>query len=213
MTASKEGTLPVADKRVSSAGDDAADEPPAAAPRDTWTNDWEFIMSCIALSIGLGNVWRFPFVALENGGGAFLIPYLIVLFLVGQPVYYVELLMGQFSSRGSIKVYDMVPAMRGEWDLCIRISHRRIKHVSTIRHRIRSIVLGRHVRDVLLGSDCVNLAVPDCVVRCRVTVEPLPRGMGRQLHCVGQRIQHQYAEWECVIVGAVFLVSYRAQVP
>lgn len=88
-------------------------DPGQAPPRDTWTNDWEFIMSCIALSIGLGNVWRFPFVALENGGGAFLIPYLVVLFLIGQPIYYVELLMGQFTSRGSIKVYDMVPAMRG----------------------------------------------------------------------------------------------------
>lgn len=84
-----------------------------APSRDTWTSDLEFIMSCISLSIGLGNVWRFPFVALENGGGAFLIPYLIVLFLVGQPVYYVELLLGQFASRGSLKIYDMVPAMRG----------------------------------------------------------------------------------------------------
>lgn len=103
--------------------------PPA---RDTWTNDWEFIMSCIALSIGLGNVWRFPFVALENGGGAFLIPYLIVLFLVGQPIYYVELLMGQFSSRGSIKIYDMVPAMRGKW----RDFHLRILNRSTEGHHV-----------------------------------------------------------------------------
>lgn len=41
-------------------------------------------MSCIATSVGLGNIWRFPFTAYENGGGAFLIPYLIVLFLIGK---------------------------------------------------------------------------------------------------------------------------------
>lgn len=70
-------------------------------------------MSCIALCVGLGNVWRFPFIALENGGGAFLIPYLIILLLIGQPVYYLELIIGQFSSRGCIQIYDMVPAMRG----------------------------------------------------------------------------------------------------
>lgn len=70
-------------------------------------------MSCIAMSVGLGNVWRFPFVALENGGGAFLIPYLVILALIGRPLYYLEMLIGQFSSRGSIQVYDMVPAMRG----------------------------------------------------------------------------------------------------
>lgn len=82
--------------------------------REGWNNDIEFLMSCIALSVGLGNVWRFPFIALENGGGAFLIPYLIVLILVGKPVYYMEMLLGQFSSRGSVKVYDFVPILRGE---------------------------------------------------------------------------------------------------
>ncbi|XP_011189038.2 sodium-dependent nutrient amino acid transporter 1 [Zeugodacus cucurbitae] len=81
--------------------------------RDTWANDIEFLMSCIALSVGLGNVWRFPFTALENGGGAFVIPYIIVLFLVGKPVYYMEMLLGQLSSRGSIKVFDFSPIMRG----------------------------------------------------------------------------------------------------
>lgn len=81
--------------------------------RANWGNDMEFLMSCIAMSVGLGNVWRFPFTALENGGGAFVIPYLIVLTLIGRPIYYMEMLIGQFSSRGSIKVYDMVPALRG----------------------------------------------------------------------------------------------------
>uniref|UniRef100_A0A182W2B8 Transporter n=1 Tax=Anopheles minimus TaxID=112268 RepID=A0A182W2B8_9DIPT len=81
--------------------------------RDQWGKGVEFLMSCIAMSVGLGNVWRFPFVALENGGGAFVIPYIIVLLLVGKPVYYMEMIIGQFSSRGSVKVYDMAPIMRG----------------------------------------------------------------------------------------------------
>lgn len=82
--------------------------------REQWGKGIEFLMSCIAMSVGLGNVWRFPFVALQNGGGAFLIPYLIVLFLVGRPIYYLEMCIGQFSSRGSVKVYDFAPALRGE---------------------------------------------------------------------------------------------------
>ncbi|XP_046809393.1 sodium-dependent nutrient amino acid transporter 1 [Lucilia cuprina] len=81
--------------------------------RDTWGKGIEFLLSCIAMSVGLGNVWRFPFTALDNGGGAFLIPYLVVLFLVGKPIYYLEMIIGQFSSRGSVKVFDLCPAMRG----------------------------------------------------------------------------------------------------
>lgn len=82
--------------------------------RELWGKEIEFLLSCIAMSVGLGNVWRFPFTALENGGGAFLIPYLIVLFLVGKPIYYLEMIIGQFSSRGAVKVWDLCPALRGK---------------------------------------------------------------------------------------------------
>jgi solute carrier family 6 (neurotransmitter transporter, glycine) member 5/9 len=77
-------------------------------------------MSCIAMSVGLGNVWRFPFTAYANGGGAFLIPYIIVLLIVGKPFYYMELALGQFSSVGPVKVWEVVPALRGE--SCITFS-------------------------------------------------------------------------------------------
>lgn len=50
---------------------------------------------------------------MSNGGGAFVFPYIVVLLLVGKPLYYMELLLGQFSSKGCIKVYDFAPAMRG----------------------------------------------------------------------------------------------------
>lgn len=71
-------------------------------------------MSCIAMSVGLGNVWRFPFTAYENGGGAFLIPYIIVLTLVGRPVYFMEMCVGQFSSKGNVKMFEtLAPALKG----------------------------------------------------------------------------------------------------
>ncbi|KAL7022818.1 hypothetical protein ACKWTF_012393 [Chironomus riparius] len=87
--------------------------PKTEQDRDNWGSGIEFILSCIAMSVGLGNVWRFPFIALDNGGGAFLIPYIIILVLVGKPSYYLEMIIGQFSSRGVVKAFDCVPAMRG----------------------------------------------------------------------------------------------------
>ncbi|XP_020712549.1 sodium-dependent nutrient amino acid transporter 1 isoform X2 [Ceratitis capitata] len=81
--------------------------------RPNWSNGLEFLMSCISMSVGLGNVWRFPFTAYENGGGAFLIPYIIVLFLIGKPMYYLEMILGQFSSKGSVKIWSVCPSFLG----------------------------------------------------------------------------------------------------
>ncbi|XP_065367457.1 sodium-dependent nutrient amino acid transporter 1 isoform X1 [Calliphora vicina] len=100
-------------RSVSTDNNDPLPKDKSMPERDTWGKGIEFLLSCIAMSVGLGNVWRFPFTALDNGGGAFLIPYLVVLFLVGKPIYYLEMIIGQFSSRGSVKVFDLCPAMRG----------------------------------------------------------------------------------------------------
>lgn len=96
----------------SSSNNNNPDDPPPTV-REKWGKNIEFLLSCVALSVGFGNVWRFPYTAFNNGGGAFVIPYLIVLFIIGRPVYYLEMVLGQFSNRGCVKVYDMAPLMRG----------------------------------------------------------------------------------------------------
>lgn len=50
----------------------------------------------------------------KNGGGAFIIPYLIVLTIIGRPLYYMEMALGQFSSRGTLKMYTKLsPVLKG----------------------------------------------------------------------------------------------------
>jgi solute carrier family 6 (neurotransmitter transporter, glycine) member 5/9 len=49
----------------------------------------------------------------ENGGGAFVIPYIIVLLIIGKPVYFLEMALGQFSSSNSVRVFNCVPVLRG----------------------------------------------------------------------------------------------------
>lgn len=88
-------------------------ENPLFDNKQIWGKDIEFLMSCISMSVGLGNVWRFPFTALENGGGAFLLPYVIVLLLIGRPMYYLEMIVGQLSGKNSIQIYDVSPIFRG----------------------------------------------------------------------------------------------------
>ncbi|XP_050080321.1 sodium-dependent nutrient amino acid transporter 1-like isoform X1 [Anopheles maculipalpis] len=132
------------------------------AERDQWGKGVEFLMSCIAMSVGLGNVWRFPFVALENGGGAFVIPYIIVLLLVGKPVYYMEMIIGQFSSRGSVKVYDMAPIMRG-------VGYGQLFSVTTLITYYSSLMalIARYMIDSFMNplpwARCRQEWLPNCV--------------------------------------------------
>jgi len=102
-----EEKIAVGSAQVLEEGDDEEGE------RGTWGNPIEFLLSCISMSVGLGNVWRFPFTAFKNGGGAFLIPYLVVLLFIGKPLYFLEMIIGQFSSRGSVKVWAVTPIVKG----------------------------------------------------------------------------------------------------
>lgn len=91
---------PVPDFSAVTLSSEKTDTRPA---REQWSNGHEFLLSCISMAVGVGNVWRFPFVALDNGGGAFLIPYIFVLVFIGKPLYYMEFCLGQFASYGSVK--------------------------------------------------------------------------------------------------------------
>ncbi|CAF2541459.1 unnamed protein product [Rotaria sp. Silwood2] len=75
--------------------------------REEWDRPIEFILSLVGCSVGLGNVWRYPYIAFKNGGGAFLIPYFCVYFLIGTPLYFLELSLGQFTSRGATVAFKM----------------------------------------------------------------------------------------------------------
>ncbi|UYV77208.1 hypothetical protein LAZ67_15000129 [Cordylochernes scorpioides] len=86
---------------------------PSVVSRGGWGNRWEFLLSCVGLSVGIGNVWRFPYLAYANGGGAFLIPYLIMLLLAGKPLYFLEMAFGQFAGVGPVGVWSCLPIAKG----------------------------------------------------------------------------------------------------
>ncbi|QTV80672.1 sodium-dependent transporter [Microbacterium sp. NIBRBAC000506063] len=66
----------------------------SSPPRETWGTRGAFIIAAISSAVGLGNIWRFPGVAYENGGGAFLLPYLVAFLTAGLPILFFDYAIG-----------------------------------------------------------------------------------------------------------------------
>lgn len=69
---------------------------------ENWSSRAAFILAAIGSAVGLGNLWRFPYVAGENGGGAFVIFYMICVILIGLPVLAAELFIGRRGGRSAV---------------------------------------------------------------------------------------------------------------
>ncbi|XP_063071111.1 sodium- and chloride-dependent GABA transporter 2-like [Engraulis encrasicolus] len=70
--------------------------------RGQWANKLEFLLAVAGTLVGLGNLWRFPYLCYKNGGGAFLVPYVLFLLSCGIPMFLMETAMGQYTSQGCI---------------------------------------------------------------------------------------------------------------
>ena len=76
--------------------------------RDRWSSKLIFIFAAIGSAVGLGNVWRFPYLAGKYGGGAFLIPYILILIILGIPLLIMEFALGQKMQLGAVGSFQKI---------------------------------------------------------------------------------------------------------
>lgn len=70
--------------------------------REHWGNKFGFILAAAGSAVGLGNIWKFPYITGENGGAAFIIIYLLCILLIGLPVLIAEILLGRYGQKGPV---------------------------------------------------------------------------------------------------------------
>ncbi len=81
----------------------------ASGRRDSlWGTRFGFYLAAVGSAFGLGNLWRFPFVTVENGGGAFVLLYIAFVLLIGLPLLIGELMLGKITRRGSVAAFRML---------------------------------------------------------------------------------------------------------
>ncbi|MCI5051955.1 MAG: sodium-dependent transporter [Simkaniaceae bacterium] len=85
--------------------------------REHWSSKLGFIMAAIGSAIGLGILWKFPYTVGQNGGGLFLLMYLVCVLLVGLPLFVAELVMGRGAQRASVGAFDVLYKVGSAWRL------------------------------------------------------------------------------------------------
>ncbi len=79
-----------------------------------WSSRMAFILAVTGSAVGLGNIWRFPYVVGENGGGAFVLVYLLCVVMIGMPVMMSEILLGRRGRRNPISSMALLGAEEGK---------------------------------------------------------------------------------------------------
>ncbi|KAL3967548.1 prostaglandin F2 receptor negative regulator [Sarotherodon galilaeus] len=95
-------------------GESSPQETSEPDARAGWNSKIEYFLAQVGFSVGLGNVWRFPYLCHQNGGGSFLLLYILLMLLVGIPLFFLELAAGQAIRQGSIGVWKYIsPRLSG----------------------------------------------------------------------------------------------------
>ncbi|MBI3211408.1 MAG: sodium-dependent transporter [Simkania negevensis] len=85
--------------------------------REHWASEIGFILATAGSAIGLGSLWRFPYTAGENGGGAFVLLYILFTFFLGIPVFIAELIIGRASQKSPIFAYEELSRQSAHWKM------------------------------------------------------------------------------------------------
>lgn len=84
-------------------------------PRALWASRLGFVLAAAGSAVGLGNIWKFPYIAGENGGGAFVLVYLLCITFVGLPIMMAELMLGRHTRKDAVGAFVALEPERRWW--------------------------------------------------------------------------------------------------
>ena len=142
--------------------------------RKEFGNNVDALVSIIANAVGLGNVWRFPYICYKNGGGAFFIPYTLMLILAAMPILGMELAWGQFTSRGPVESWSVYPLLGGTgiaaiWVNALVMIYYAVLAAYALFYLAMSVYSLKDINDPVWNGCDHSWSAPDCLTLKNLT--------------------------------------------
>lgn len=192
-----------------------------ATKRGSWKSILSFYLIAIGSSVGLGNLWRFPYVVGENGGGAFVLIYLLIVLLIGIPILISELILGQSTRKSILSASKLLSKnnFSGIWfgRLAVILSFTVLSYYSVIAgwvlHFLTQTLLNLFTHNVLTQQSLENLMSHGWLQIALASVHIL-----LLLVLVGQGVQEGLEKWISYLMPfsgllIIFLVTQSLSLP
>lgn len=189
--------------------------------RGSWKSILSFYLIAIGSSVGLGNLWRFPYVVGENGGGAFVLIYLLIVLLIGIPLLIAELIIGQTTRKSILSASSLLSkdAMSGKWFsrlaliLCFTVLSYYSVIAGWVLHFLTQSVINIFSKGVLSQQSLVLLMNQGWLQLALASVHLL-----LLLILVGKGVQEGLEKWLSYLMPVlgvliIFLVSQSVNLP
>lgn len=85
----------------------------SSVSREKWDNKLQSFLTMMGFIVGVGNLWRFPYMCMKNGGGAFLVPFILSGIFLAYPIFLIEVALGQFTAKAIHKCWEACPLLKG----------------------------------------------------------------------------------------------------
>ena len=85
--------------------------------REHWSGKFGFILAAVGSAVGLGNLWKFPYITWQNGGGLFVLIYLLCILLIGLPIMISEIILGKLSGKGQFSTFKKLEKIKSPYSI------------------------------------------------------------------------------------------------
>jgi solute carrier family 6 GABA transporter-like protein 1 len=181
--------------------------------RETWPSRTAFYFAAVGAAVGFGNVWRFPALSVEYGGGAFFIPYLMALFLIGIPILILEIGFGQFFQSGDVGVFGgFHPRLRGVGVASVACGFMLVVYYSMLIAWVVNAFFDSFGNNDPWGApDISGEEAVEYFTNVIIGAETLGQD-GRPTRLVGANVGYSFLVWVIVFFGIGFGVQWTGRI-